>query len=220
MKKIKLLNNNKDKKKKLMKIINKNELTVLIIALMLVTAGYLDYLQKIEDEEISSDVIEETSEIIFEDEIAKTGDATLVNSEIEEAVSEVINDDLKNDEKNYEERDDDSYFVSSKLERTNMYSQTIENYQKLLENSNVSEEQKAIATQEIAKINQVQNAIMISENLLLAKGFDKCVIFVNDSSINIIVGKQELTQEEIAQIQNIVSRELNASIDNIHISIK
>ena len=30
----------------------------------------------------------------------------------------------------------------------------------------------------------------------------------------------ELKQEEISQIQNILSRELNAKIENIHISLK
>ena len=43
---------------------------------------------------------------------------------------------------------------------------------------------------------------------------------VNDDSISVIIGKEELSQDEIAQIQNIVSRELKAEIDNIHISIK
>ena len=31
---------------------------------------------------------------------------------------------------------------------------------------------------------------------------------------------QELTKEQVAQIQNIISRELKANIDNIHISNK
>ena len=43
------------------------------------------------------------------------------------------------------------YFQESKLSRDTMYSQTLETYQKMLDNSNVSEEQKAIVTQEITK---------------------------------------------------------------------
>ena len=101
-----------------------------------------------------------------------------------------------------------------------MYSQTLETYQKMLDNSNVSEEQKAIVTQEITKLNQEKNAIMISGNLLLTKGFEKCVIFVNVDSISVIIGKEELKQDEIAQIQNIVSREMNAKVENIHIMTK
>ena len=46
------------------------------------------------------------------------------------------------------------------------------------------------------------------------------MIFVNGDSINIIIKTKELSEEQIAQIQNIVSRELNGDIENIHISCK
>ncbi len=201
-----------------MKIINKNELTILVIALMLVTAGYLDYIGRNKSQEVSAEVVENQDISQTDDEIAKLGDAKLVSdNQMDEEVKDVFNE---NNESKESTADTDEYFVSTKLERTNMYSQTIENYQAIIENPNVSEEQKAVATQEISRISQIQNAIMISENLLLAKGFDKSIIFVNDTSISVIIGKDNLSSEEIAQIQNIVSRELGASLDNIHISVK
>ena len=61
---------------------------------------------------------------------------------------------------------------------------------------------------------------MIAENLLTTKGFTENVIFVNGESISVIIGKENLTQDEIAQVQNIVSRELKAEVNNIHISMK
>lgn len=201
-----------------MKIINKNELTILVIALMLVTAGYLDYIGRNKTEDVSSETVIENVATTNpesgepEDEIAKLGDAKLV-SDTQEDIKEVFSEENDVEQNN-------QYFVTAKLDRTNMYSQMIENYQAIFENPNVSEEQKSVATQEISKINQIQNSIMISENLLLAKGFDKCIIFMNDTSISVIIGKESLSPEEIAQIQNIVSRELGASVDNIHISVK
>lgn len=95
-----------------------------------------------------------------------------------------------------------------------------ERYQEIITSSSQSEEQKAVASEEINKINNTQNAIMIAENLLSSKGFNKNIIFVNGDSISIIIGKENLAPEEIAQVQNIVSRELKAEIDNIHISVK
>ena len=205
-----------------MKIIKKNELTILVIALMLVTAGYLDYIGKNKTEQVSSEIINQeelASNPSTEEEIAKIGDAKLV-SDNKEQTQEVFSEEENNDGQKKDEKEDDGYFVSAKLDRTNMYSQVIENYQKIIENPNVSEEQKAITTQEIARVNKEQNSVMISENLLLAKGFDKCIIFINDKSVSVIIGKQDLSQEEIAQIQNIISRELEADADNIHISVK
>ena len=46
------------------------------------------------------------------------------------------------------------------------------------------------------------------------------VILVNGESINVIVKGEDLKEEEIAQIQNIVTRELGAKIENIHIMNK
>ena len=114
----------------------------------------------------------------------------------------------------------DEYFTNSKLERDAMYSQRIENYQNILNNTNVSEAQKKTSQEEITKINNEQNAIMIAENLIKTKGIEDLVIFVNGDSINVIVKGEELEKEEIAQIQNIITRELEADIGNIHIMNK
>ena len=59
-----------------------------------------------------------------------------------------------------------------------------------------------------------------AENLIKAKGFENLVIFVNDDSISVIVKSNELEQEKVAQIQNIISRELKVDADKIHISNK
>lgn len=115
---------------------------------------------------------------------------------------------------------DDGYFTNSRLERNTLYSQQIENYQDILNNTNVSEAQKQIAQEEITRINNEQNAIMITENLIKTKGIEDLVIFVNGDSINVIVKAEELNEEKIAQIQNIVTRELEAEIENIHIMNK
>ena len=61
---------------------------------------------------------------------------------------------------------------------------------------------------------------MIAENLIKNKGFQDLIIFINGDSINIIVKAKELKEEQIAQIQNIISRELKGEIENIHISNK
>ena len=114
----------------------------------------------------------------------------------------------------------DDYFVKSKLERDTMYSQMLETYQKVLNSSNSLETQRQSATQEIQKINETKNSIMICKNLIRTKGFENSIIFVNGDSISIIVGIEEIKQEEVAQIQNIISREMKAKVENIHIATK
>ena len=176
---------------------------------MLVSAGYLSYSMR------GTPV---SSNIVSENEVSSIGDARLVSS------NNVIDSNSLNEvsvatSSSSSSRTDD-YFASSRLGRDTMYSQMIESYQNLLDNQNVSEEQKTVATQEITEINNTQNSIMICENLIKTKGISDVVIFVNDKSINVIVKADTLEQDTIAQIQNIIAREMNAEIENIHISNK
>lgn len=113
------------------------------------------------------------------------------------------------------------YFVSSKLERDTNYADMISTYTKILEDNSVSETQKNNAMKEITKITNTKNAISVCENILSTKGFDNFVVLVNNNSVNVVVKlKDKLTKEKVAQIQNIVSRELNSKIEDIHITEK
>ncbi len=186
---------------------------IYVLALMLVTAGYWAYLS---NESKTLETVNLGNQDTTNNVDENLGDATLVNSN-------EVKEQKQNQEQNQEQEQKteqepvNDYFQESKLSRDTMYSQTLETYQKMLDNSNVSEEQKAIVTQEITKLNQEKNAIMICENVLSTKGFNKCVIFVNVDSISVVVGKEKIETDEIAQIQNIVSREMNAKVENIHI---
>lgn len=202
--------------------IKTSSVAVYVLALMLVTVGYWNYISKesqtLETVSVGNDTSEETRD-------KNLGDATLVsNNELmqeENAKDEKDNNNQNTENKNVEKNNkDDGYFGESRLARDTMYSQTLETYKEMINNSSVSEEQKTIVTQEITKLNKEKNAIMICENLISTKGFENCVIFVNVDSISVIVKAQELKADEVAQIQNIVSREMDAKIENIHIMKK
>lgn len=204
-----------------MKVIKKNQVIIFAIALMLVAAGYLSYDARNKESLVSANIVEENK-------IAGIGDAKLVSSnnvvmenmQANVLSGENITNQMTQETEQVSSNAEDNYFSTSRLGRDTMYSQMIESYQKILENESISQEQKTIATQEINNINTTKNAIMIAENLIKTKGFQDVVIFVNGQSISVILQGDELKQEEIAQVQNIVAREMKAEIENIHISNK
>ncbi len=198
--------------------LKKGSVVIYVLAIMLVTAGYWSYISK-EAQTIQTVSMNqnETSGENTNDE--NLGDATLVsnNELIQEEKQQNGENTNKEETTNEETKEKDGYFEESKLSRDTMYSHTLETYQEILNNSNVSEAQKAIVTEEISKLNKEKNAIMICENLISTKGFSNCVIFANVDSISVIVEADELQTDEIAQIQNIISREMGAEPENIHI---
>ena len=207
-------------------ILKKNQVIISVIAIMLIAAGYMNYTS-------NNKQTLQTAALKDSEKYGDLGDATLVSTN---AVSENVEETgalVENTPENIETVaentvsetsvpavSDNQYFAESKLEREKMYSQMLESYQKIINNSQISDKQKAISQNEIKKINDTKNAIMISENLLKNKGFEDLIIFVNGDSISIVIKAKELTQEQIAQVQNIIVRELKADIENIHISNK
>lgn len=116
--------------------------------------------------------------------------------------------------------DSKSYFIELKMERNDMYSKSLETYQKIVDSSTISSEQKSIAVQEIEKINKTKNSIEVAEELIKLKGFEDVVIYSNADTVSVIVRVATLSNTQVAQIQNIVSRELGVQVSNINISNK
>ena len=204
-----------------MKILKRNQIIVTVIALMLVAAGYLNFANQNRENNLIP-----TSSVADSEMMAGIGDAQLVNAnEVsqnnvesdtnqENIVYEVKNTNIS------EKTQEDSYFDETRIEREKMYSQMLENYQKILETNNLSSDEKKNAQEEIKEINNEKNAIMIAENLVKTKGFKDIILFKNNGNVKAIIKADKLEEKEISQIQNIITRELNVSINKINISKK
>ena len=214
-----------------MKILKRNQIVVAVIALMLVTAGYLNFANQNKESNLIP-----TSSAADSELMAGIGDAQLVSANETKENNQTQNETVENKENvattnNTKENADsntnkntstqeDSYFAQSRLDRDKMYSQMLDNYQKILETNNLSSEEKKTAQEEIKRINNEKNAIMIAENLIKTKGFQDIVIFVNNGNVTGVVQKDKLDEKDIAQIQNIITRELNVKTNKINISGK
>jgi len=214
-----------------MKILKRNQIVVAVIALMLVTAGYLNFANQNKESNLIP-----TSSAADSELMAGIGDAQLVSANETKENNQTQNETVENTENvattNKTKEDtasnitqntsaqEDSYFAQSRLDRDKMYSQMLDNYQKILETNNLSSEEKKTAQEEIKRINNEKNAIMIAENLIKTKGFQDIVIFVNNGNVTGVVQKDKLDEKDIAQIQNIITRELNAKTNKINISGK
>ena len=220
-----------------MRLLKKNQVIIYVIVLMLMAVAYLNYTTQTGEQAVEASMQMEARD---DTNSSNIGDAALVSSNdiatntnetenttntIEENTTNTTNTTNNETEQNTTQTNSntvstDDYFTKSKLERETMYSQMLESYENVLNSSNSLETQKQSATDEIKKINDTKNSIMICENLIQTKGFENNIVFVNGSSISVIIKSDEMTQEEVAQVQNIVSREMGSEIENIHISTK
>lgn len=167
----------------------------------------------VNNNDLNDSVIEKNTEADI-----KNNDKNVSENITESSTTETSSNNIES--VNKDKQLNNNYFTQSRLDRDTMYSQTLDTYQKIIENESISADQKAIAQKEISKINEQKNSIMIAENLIKVKGFEDLIIFVNGENVSVIVKSDKLEEKEIAQIQNIVTRELGVKIENINISNK
>ncbi len=222
-----------------MKILKRNQIVISVIALMLITAGYLNFANQNRESNLIP-----TSSVADSELMAGIGDAKLVNannvseentqnnietnsdnSTVLNTQNNILSSNVTSDQEdtsisNNTNTQEDSYFEQSRLDREKMYSQMLENYQKIIETSSLTSEEKATAQEEIKRINNEKNAIMIAENLIKTKGFSDVIIFKNNGNVTVVIKTDKLEEQSISQVQNIITRELSVNVNKINISNK
>jgi len=194
-------------------IIKKKEVLLGLLAIFFMLVGFFSYNPIIKKEYSRIADIQNYSE-------SSLGEATLVSSNDvieEEATTDTT---TENSSEEIETSAETDYFLEARMARDNTYSENVEIYEKILENTNVSSDQKAIAQNEIANITNEKKTIQTAESLIKMKGFENVVIFKNNSGVSVIVRSDVLLQEQVAQIQNIIEREFQIEGKNINITSK
>lgn len=188
-------------------IIKKKEIVLGILAIFFIGVGFLSY------NPIANKKYSKIADIANYSE-ANLGEATLVSSNAVEENTLQTNEVIEN---TIVEKD---YFLEAKMNRDSIYSENLETYEKILESSSVTTDQKAIAQSEITNIANEKKTIQSTESLIKMKGFEQVVIFKNENSVSVVVKSDVLLPEQVAQIQNIVEREFKIDGKNISITNK
>lgn len=195
------------------------EIGLVSLALMLVGIGYFNFANK---DDLKFESYAKSTNSLGDVELVSSNTVlvenennnNIISKTVEEnVITQEIVDTISNNEVN-------NYFSEVKLNRDIMYDEILETYQKIIDSNTISSEQKSIAVQEIQKITKQKNSISMAEELIRLKGFEDVVILMNDNNINVIVRIAVLTKAQVVQIQNIVMKELQVSVDQISISTK
>lgn len=116
----------------------------------------------------------------------------------------------------------DSTLAVFKYDRDNMYSELSENYNNVIKNEKSSDEEIKEYQQKLSELIKQKNLITMVENVIKAKGIEDIVIIpTNNDNINVVIkSSEDLTQQQIAQIQQILVDQLGANANKISIECK
>ncbi|MBR2715642.1 MAG: SpoIIIAH-like family protein [Ruminococcus sp.] len=146
---------------------------------------------------------------LVKDVSKELGVATYVNADV------ATKDEVANVSKNVTSTDE--YFAKASLEREEAQDKAIETAQQTLKLTENSEEEKALALEQLQKLED--NFINQSniESVLKGKGFSQCLCFITDESCTVSVPKNELKDNAPLIIKDVVLSHHKIDFNNITI---
>lgn len=177
---------------------SKRQLTILTLILALGVAVYLNW-----------EYAKTDSPFALPTQTQAEDDALLANAQAENTpVMEALPD------KNYgeaqlvsvSEDSSDQYFETARLTRTKTRDEALDKLQQSLKATGLTEEEKAQLKDTLS--STISNISLESdiENLVKAKGFADCVVFVDGEKVDLAVktGAEGLSKNEVAQLRDII----------------
>lgn len=113
---------------------------------------------------------------------------------------------------------ENGFFSSAKLTREQMRAKNKELLMSVVSDSAVADELKQQAIDEIIAMTARAECENAAEILLEAKGYGGVVVTLSETEVDVVVNAQSITEQQVAQIEDIVSRKTGIGVDGIVIT--
>ena len=146
-----------------------------------------------------------------------TKDTAKENSDVENLAKETSKEieDTLNSKENI---DSDTYIVDMKMTREKQRNQLTEQLNEIINNPSTADEAKVEASNMKVSIVKNSDTELQIENLLLAKGYDEAIVFIDGDKANVVVNMEEIKQNDATKIFDIVSNQSGISRENIKLT--
>ena len=215
------------------RLFRKNQIIITSLAIMLVIAGYLNFTAD-QTKPVKQEAAAETAEKIREENIqaeeaAAGAEADITSFPDEDLASVSAEAESTADTETPEgekvgeavltsSASAGAFSASAKLNREQVRSKNEASLLEIINNTDISEDMKADAIASMNRMTDRAEKELDAELLLEAKGFKDSVVSINDDSVDVIVGAAEITDEQKAQIEDIVTRKTERNVSDIVIT--
>ena len=215
------------------RLFRKNQIIITSLAIMIVIAGYLNFTAD-QTKPVKQEAAAETAEKIQEENIqaeeaAAGAEADITSFPDEDLASVSAEAESTADTETPEgekvgeavltsSASAGAFSASAKLNREQVRSKNEASLLEIINNTDISEDMKADAIASMNRMTDRAEKELDAEHLLEAKGFKDSVVSINDDSVDVIVGAAEITDEQKAQIEDIVTRKTERDVSDIVIT--
>ncbi|MFV0498115.1 MAG: SpoIIIAH-like family protein [Candidatus Fimivivens sp.] len=113
--------------------------------------------------------------------------------------------------------DAEAFFAEAKISRQKTRDEAVQTLKNLIESDAITPEQRtelALQTTSMAQAVETEGKI---ENLIKAKGFTECMVYYDTERVDVIVKTNGLLTNEVAQMKDIIVKEVTVPDENIAI---
>lgn len=215
------------------RLFRKNQIIITSLAIMIVIAGYLNFTAD-QTKPVKQEATAETAEKIREENIqaeeAAAGAEADITSFPDEDLASVSAEAESTADTETPEGENvgeavltssasaGAFSASAKLNREQVRSKNEASLLEIINNTDISEDMKADAIASMNRMTDRAEKELDAELLLEAKGFKDSVVSINDDSVDVIVGAAGITDEQKAQIEDIVTRKTERNVSDIVIT--
>ena len=111
-----------------------------------------------------------------------------------------------------------TFFAEAKLDREQARAKQKDMLTEMMNNESIDGEQKAACADNMLELQQRIEKETAAEAMIESKGFKEAYVRIDDETVDVVVDKEELTEAEVAQIEDIVKRKTGFDTDKIRIS--
>ena len=198
----------------------KNQIIITALAALVAVAGYLNYSgTKLGENALPASTTE--TEVTLTDIDSLDQDITLTDSAETDAGTDTASEevtDTPGEAVLTSTGTGSSFAAQAKLTREQVRSKNKETLLEIINNENVTEEQKQNAVNDMTALTENAEKEAAAELLLESKGFTDAVVSITDGSVDVVIGQSEITDAQRAQIEDIVKRKTEISGENIVIT--
>ena len=197
--------------------LGKKELLLTGLVLTLGGAVYLNWQFSTNADLLSSSNVVSVSKELGEAEFVNTSSDKKVDESTTQKAT-VKKDEQSTSTKATPKKSSDEYFAQAKLDREETQDKIAEMTQEILKSAEESEAAKTEAVTQAAQLATILEQQTNVESLIKAKGFEDCLVFIQNGECSIIVKDNDLTSEDTIIIKDIVTGQTGVAIDKIKIS--
>jgi len=110
-----------------------------------------------------------------------------------------------------------SFFASFRLDRDETRQKEIEYLDAIIEQGADRETLADAQQQKLSIVNNMEKELTV-ESLLKAKGFADAAVTLHSGAVNVILSAETLTDEQVAQVLDIVMRETGESAESVKVT--